>query len=480
MRGLATFVMIVLSAMANAQSWQPAPRCPIQPGNMLLMRNGCVLAQEGNTSNVAILCPDAMGSYANGTWTMAPPLPNGYGPWAYSSAVLPDGRVILEGGEYNFGNQVWTSLGAIYDPAANAWTPVQPPAGWKYIGDGASVLLANGIYYQSNSNTNQTAFLNPQDLTWTEGPTTLTQNNNETGWTLLPNGKVLEVASEVVCGTDKGSQIYNPATNQWECGPELPVRLYNDPNNDQYDHELGTTVLTYKGEVLQVSGGLVYATAILDLSSNTWSAGPTPPSTFNQDDAPSAMEPNGKVLVLMGNKDMQFTCQFFEFSPYTNSLDYAPNPPECPSSGDGVPSRLMLLPSGQILFSNWAHQLELYNPVPGAVIGAAPTLYSSQLVLYSGTKNNVLLGKQLNGLSQANFYGDDYQGATNYPLVQLTDLTGHVWFAPTHSDSYNGIAPGTISTTQFDIPAIPPGPYLLSVISNGLRSNSQQVRVIQR
>jgi len=43
--------------------------------------------------------------------------------------------VIVMGGEYNWlGNiysnrdPVWTSLGAIYDPFADTWTPVSPPA----------------------------------------------------------------------------------------------------------------------------------------------------------------------------------------------------------------------------------------------------------------------------------------------------------------------------------------------------------------
>ena len=128
------------------------------------------------------------------------------------------------------------------------------------------------------------------------------------------------------------------------------------------------------------------------------------------------MEPNGKVLLLMGNKNMGFTCQFFEFDPSTGLLTDAPNPPQCPNGGDGVGGRLLPLPTGQILFSNFDHNLQLYNPLPGAAIGDASTLYAASLVLYSGSDDNVLLGKQLNGLSQANFYGDDYQGGNQLPI----------------------------------------------------------------
>ena len=47
------------------------------------------------------LTPDEFGSYVNGTWTQLASLPDGYSPLYYASAVLPDGRVIIEGGEYN-------------------------------------------------------------------------------------------------------------------------------------------------------------------------------------------------------------------------------------------------------------------------------------------------------------------------------------------------------------------------------------------
>jgi hypothetical protein len=79
--------------------------------------------------------------------------------------VLPDGRLIIEGGEYNFDfstfmfNAVWTPQGAIYDPLADTWTPVAPPPFFggiprrhlaQTIGDAQSVVLADGTYMQAN------------------------------------------------------------------------------------------------------------------------------------------------------------------------------------------------------------------------------------------------------------------------------------------------------------------------------------------
>jgi len=78
--------------------------------------------------------PDINGSYVNGTWSQIASLPAGYQPLYFASQVLPDGRVIINGGEYNSCNAVWTTLGAIYDPLGNVWTSVAPPIGWSSIG----------------------------------------------------------------------------------------------------------------------------------------------------------------------------------------------------------------------------------------------------------------------------------------------------------------------------------------------------------
>jgi len=52
-------------------------------------------------------------------------------------------------------------------------------------------------------------------------------------------------------------------------------------------------------------------------------------------------------------------------------------------------------------------------------------------------------GTQLNGLSQGAAYGDDVQGATNYPLVQIVNnSSGNVFYARTSGFSTMSIAPG--------------------------------------
>lgn len=112
-------------------------------GAMLLLTDGRVLVHEEPNCNPGSGCvgkdygawytltPDKSGSYVNGTWTKVAELPSGYEPLFFSSAVLPDGKVVVTGGEYNCpGGSCtgdWQSLGALYDPVANTWTSTTPP-----------------------------------------------------------------------------------------------------------------------------------------------------------------------------------------------------------------------------------------------------------------------------------------------------------------------------------------------------------------
>ena len=215
---------------AGAQTWIPLTNQPsFAASNPLLLTDGTVIAHDVCAPDWWRLTPDSAGSYANGTWSPIASLPAGYGPLYFSSAVLPDGRVIVEGGEYNLCHAVWTNLGAIYDPIADSWTPVNPPAGWKTIGDAQGVVLADGTYMLANCCTTQTALFNAKKLTWTPTGAGKATVNDEEGWALLPNGSVLTVDAYVfsydVNGTN--SEIYNPATGTWSSAGSTIVQLWD-------------------------------------------------------------------------------------------------------------------------------------------------------------------------------------------------------------------------------------------------------------
>ena len=120
---------------------------------MLLESDGTVLVHDepdnnttGGTTAWYKLTPDSKGSYIDGTWSQIASMPAGYTPLYFASAILPDGRMIVEGGEYIGENAVWSNEGAIYNPVTNTWASVAPPPGWTNIGDAASDVLANGTF----------------------------------------------------------------------------------------------------------------------------------------------------------------------------------------------------------------------------------------------------------------------------------------------------------------------------------------------
>ncbi len=479
--GLTAVVALALVGSSSGQTWTDLTnQPPVTVGPMLQLRDGRILVDEGgftqNPGDWYILTPDSTGSYLNGTWSSTGSMQSGYEPLYFGSEVLLTGReVVVEGGEYNEGSPVWTNLGSLATVTpwgSISWRSNSPPSGWEQIGDAESDILPNGKYMQADCCTAQNAiFTGPN--TWMATGSVHQSNNDESGFTLLTNGLVLTVdtKSAGACGTSKASELYNYTTGVWSCGPQTPVELYNPS-----DEELGAAVMMYNNQVLQF-GGHVVATALYNVSTNSWTAGPTPPNNLDQADGPAALEPNGNVLAMLSPGLYETGCQFLEYNPTTNTLADAANPADCPLDSSYY-GHLMILPTGQIMFTDFTGKVELYTPAPGVVSGVAATIHLRTTTLTAGSKNNILSGIQLNGLTENNAYGDDYQANTNFPLVRLTSTGGDVYYAFTHTDSTHSIAVGQRGTTEFDLPAtIPSGSYTLESVTNGVTSNAINVTV---
>ena len=143
--------------------------------------------------------------------------------------MLPDGRVIVEGGNRISRNMSGTNQGAIYDPQTNVWTLVNPPSGWSWRpGDASSVILNNGPFMLANCCTTQQALLNPSTLTWTSTGSGKFDENDEEGWNLLPSGKVLTVDAYVNHFIQNGtnSEIYDPTSGSWSSAGSTIVQLW--------------------------------------------------------------------------------------------------------------------------------------------------------------------------------------------------------------------------------------------------------------
>lgn len=474
---IALTVLLALVSLASAQgTWTPLTnQPPASVGTMLQLRDGRILVHNGDTTDWYTLTPDATGSYVNGTWGSGGTLPASYGPLYYGSQVLLDGKtVVIEGGEYNFGTAVWQTQGAIatYTPGgAISWVLNAPPVGWTTIGDAQSLILADKRYMQANCCNRQSAFFNGPN-SWVMNSLIAGVDNDEGAYTLLPNNKVLLVdAWSTACSASNSSELFDPTSDTWSCGPNTPVQLW-----DNAGHELGPALLMHNGKVFQV--GATNATAVYDPTANSWSPGPTPAGGLTGYDAPGAIEPNGKALIEVAPPGFAAGCQMMEYNPASNTLALAPNPADCPGNPSFV-GHLMVLPTGQIMFTDFSGFVEVYTAAGSADPVAKATILAASTHLTAGSKNNILYGKQLNGIGQNNAYGDDYQGDTDYPLVRLTNTsTGNVYWALTHDESTHTIKPGTIMFTKFDVPAgLPNGKYQLNAITSGIASNTIVVSV---
>ena len=491
LRMLGFAAVILCAAIASAQSpWQPVKNVPnISAGAIALLTDGRVLVQDnnGDSTNWWTLTPDINGSYASGTWTQVASLPSTYGPLYFGSAVLPDGRYIIEGGEYNFGSLGGSEvkLGAIYDPVANTWTSVNPPAGWSRIGDGSATVLQNGTYMQGSccDQPPHTALLDPKTLTWTATGTGKFDVYDEEGLTLLPGGTVLDVDAYVFKYQANGMnyETYDPNAGTWTSQGNTPVQLWDSAANcggsGKASYELGPAVLRPDGTVFATGANTCAAghTAIYTASSNTWVAGPDFPSNLDIADGPGALLPDGNVLVMTSPGVYETGAVFFEWDGAKLNQVLAPPNGHSDSSYYG---HMLLLPTGQVLFTDFSNDVEIYTSTGTPYPGLQPTALLSTAVLSRGS-SFVLFGRKFNGASQASAYGDDFQDATNYPIVRITNVaTGHVFYCRTHDHNTMAVGYNGPAYTHLDIPAnMETGQSYLEVVANGIASQKYMVGI---
>jgi hypothetical protein len=476
LRKLAVALALLIGGIASVQAQTLVNLNHSFPGGFALitlqLTDGTVMAQSGNNQGDWYkLTPDNIGSYVNGTWTKMASLPTGYRPYAFASAVLADGRLIVEGGEYQPDQDFsLTGLGAIYDPLANTWTAMPHPKGkkWGWIGDSDSLVLPDGRYVLGNKLYKLMAALDPKTMKW-KGLTSTGHNgfNSEETWTLMPDGTIL--TENVKKGPD--TQIYNPVTGVWSDAGKTPVAL-NGPPCCSCEGFGGLKPYCPPGEIgpaLLMPDGSVFATGALPKGENTahtavykngsWTAGPDVPNHDDCGDTFASLLPNGHALFEATSGSLY---EFDGASIITTHLNGAGNP-------------LMVLPTGEILLGGG----QVYRSTGSANPAWAPAITNAPSAVTRGATFKIS-GTQFNGLSQANSFGDELQTFTNYPLLRITNTaTGHVFYARTHDHSSMGVATGsTIVSTKVDVPnGVETGASSMVVVANGIASTPVNVTV---
>jgi hypothetical protein len=457
-------------------TWKPLSNQPtFAASTMLLLTDGTVMCQEAGGVKWWRLTPDVHGSYIDGTWSALAPMhhPRLY----YASAVLRDGRVLVTGGEYSDVSETKTT--EIYNPLTDVWTEIPPPTGWTKVGDAPCCVLPDGRFLLGNILDTRTAIYDPIAGTWTAGPTKNDRSSEET-WTLLGDETI--VAAQ--CSNHPKAEKYVAAANAWVQAGTIPVDLV-EPSSI----EVGPAFLLPDGRVFAIGATnhtALYTPPPIASQPGTWAPGPD----FANDpigrkvgakDAPGCLMPNGRVLCVGGPVDGVFNhylspTYFYEFDGV--SLTRVTDPP---NSGS-VPfvGRMLLVPTGEVLFANGSNQLYAYTPA-GAPDPAWRPHITSAPASVRPFHSYTLYGRQLNGLSQAVGYGDDSSAATNYPIVKIRNVaSGHIRYVRTFDHSTMGVATGfSVQSTTFSVPlGTAAGLSQVTVIANGIESAPMFLQVL--
>ncbi len=338
---LVCVLAVGLVGTAYCQTWTPMTTTPpVSFGWIQLLTDGRVLLhEEPNCSGSTCkgkdytawytLTPDINGNYATGTFTQVASSAAGYAPLYFASSVLPDGKVVTQGGEYQCAAgscaDAWQSMGQLYDPVQNTWTATAPPIpnSLEAFGDAQSMVLPNGTWMVAaccSQFVGYTAF--PAYFYFNESTLNFTEEGyvgdggvsefDESGWNLLPNGQIMMVDVPLGAGSTsfQSSSIYDPPTNTWLAPQDTQVQLWDDGcgNLSSASYELGPVMLMPNNTLFATGASNCHAgnIATYDLTAGVWTAQTAFPGKSAANDAPGATEINGNAIVIT--------------SPYTNTF----------------------------------------------------------------------------------------------------------------------------------------------------------------
>ncbi len=469
---LLSFLALFMSAReGNAQgTWAELNNvAPYANGGvMLLLTDGTVIAVNYADTYWSRLTPDANGSYVNGTWDVITPMNDTR--LYFSSQVLQDGRVYVGGGEYGTGG----GRGEIYNPLFDSWTPAGPMPVRDSIFDGNSMLLPDGTVLQALVKSDSDAswmgrgnlIYDPVTNLYKAAPN-CKGGREEASWVKLPDNSILLANS---FGTT--SERYIPSLGKWIKDDDLPVDLFD------FMIECGPGFLLPDGRAIffGASGHTAYYTPSGSLAHGSWAAGPDIPDGKGMPDAAGAMMRDGKILIAVSpletpNNTFPFPTSLYEFDYLTNAYTQV----KTIGGHDtlSIPSymtNMLDLPDGNVLFGILQEkQYLIYSPAGAQLAAGKPAVHDVNEIS-CGTY--AITGTQFNGISEGAVYGDDWQMATNYPIVRLTQGTD-VYYARTFNWNSTGVQRGALpDTAQFTTPAtVQPGTYDLEVIANGIASD---------
>jgi N-acetylneuraminic acid mutarotase len=260
-----------------------------------LLPNGMVLVAGGEDSGGSFTSLASAELYdpASETWSATGSLATAR--QLHTATLLPNGKVLVAGG---FNNRVQNGLASaeLYDPASGTWTATSSLGAPRFFH--TATLLPNGTVLvaggeDTNGSLGSVELYDPANGTWTATGSLATARAIHTA-TLLPNGKVL-VTGGVGSGSSLASaELYDPASGIWTGTGNLGAPRY-----------FHTATLLPNGKVLVAGGegtGSPSASAELyDPASGTWTGtGNLGAARYSHT---ATLLPNGKVLVSGGESN---------------------------------------------------------------------------------------------------------------------------------------------------------------------------------
>jgi hypothetical protein len=262
-------LVLIAGGLANgstrsAELYDPAQRAFRRTGTMVSARSEhtATLLPDGNVLiagglNTQMLSSSEIYDPATGTFSSGPSMTTRRS--GHTAVLLPNGKVLLAGGTTGSTSD-WTFLASaeLYDPVTRRFTAT----GGMMVprASHTAVLLPNGQVLIAGGHAGRGAAIQIyataelyDPATGTFRPTgTMTHIRHKHAAALLPDGRVLingGADARDDRGTYRDTEIYNPAIETFNRGPEMQM--------DRYKHA-GTSLLLANGRVL-IAGGAAQA-----------------------------------------------------------------------------------------------------------------------------------------------------------------------------------------------------------------------------
>ena len=262
-----------------------------------LLPDGQVLVAGGSGGGSNALSSAELYNPATGTWSVTGSMHqgrSGLNGAGASATLLPDGQVLVAGGEDANFNLL--SSAELYNPATGKFTPTGSMTTAR-VGQSATLLNNGQVLMAGGTGATAAAELyNPATGRFTATGSMSGPRGGNVG-TLLPDGDVL-----VTGRAQTFAELYHPATGQWSnASAGLPVCLSN-----QECRIFSTATLLPTGNVL-VAGGLVGLISnpqttpgamLYHPGTNTWTS--TGSMTTGRENQTATLLPDGQVLMAGG------------------------------------------------------------------------------------------------------------------------------------------------------------------------------------